>query len=282
MYISISNRTHHWQDYTLIVPTVSVGNVGQLAADLVISTLWMERVGFILHPSLLPCVGNNPFAHEDATSCKMSTCCEVYESTSSQVVVIQQRAPFVKGKRKEYAEWLGAWIKEHKFYQVVILTSSFAQERLDHQLVGSPFRILKSESMEKRSGDFFKTKMGLEDLEFRTSVPASSLAHQDAGLTNCPSKFLYMPGSGIAKMLFDDCCTLPVLVLLMFVSEGDNAGDGLAIADQLNQWLNLITIKKEASKELQSDHVAAGIMNWKIPMSWKLVFGSKFDQKLFQ
>ena len=57
-------------------PTVSVGNVGQLAADLVVSTLWMERVGFILHPSLLPCVGNNPFAHEDATSCKITTCCE--------------------------------------------------------------------------------------------------------------------------------------------------------------------------------------------------------------
>ncbi|GFR65983.1 proteasome assembly chaperone 2 [Elysia marginata] len=136
MYISTSNRNHPWQDYTLIVPTVSVGNVGQLAADLVISTLWMERVGFILHPSLLPCVGNNPFAHEDATSCKMSTCCEVYESTSSQVVVIQQRAPFVKGRRKEYAEWLSAWIKKHNFYQVAILTSTFAQERLDHQLVG--------------------------------------------------------------------------------------------------------------------------------------------------
>ncbi|GFN96011.1 proteasome assembly chaperone 2, partial [Plakobranchus ocellatus] len=77
-------------------PTVSVGNVGQLAADLVISTLWMERVGFIIHRSLLPCVGNNPFAHEDATSCKMTTCCEVYESTVAQIVVIQQRAPFIK------------------------------------------------------------------------------------------------------------------------------------------------------------------------------------------
>ncbi|GFR78875.1 proteasome assembly chaperone 2 [Elysia marginata] len=68
----------------------------------------------------------------------------------------------------------------------------------------------------------------------------------------------------------------------MFVSEGDNAADGLAIADQLNQWLNLITIQKETNKELQSKNVAAGIMKWKIPMSWRLVFGSKFDQKLFQ
>ena len=57
-------------------PTVSFGNVGQLAADLVISTLWMERVGYIYHESIIPVVGNNPFAHVDATSCKLTTCCE--------------------------------------------------------------------------------------------------------------------------------------------------------------------------------------------------------------
>ncbi|GFO43387.1 proteasome assembly chaperone 2 [Plakobranchus ocellatus] len=169
----------------------------------------------------------------------------------AQIVVIQQRAPFIKGHRKEYADWLSAWIKDHKFCQVVILTSTFAQERLDHQLFGSPFRILKSPSMEEKSGEFFKTKMGLQDLESRVSFPAPSLLQQESNPNNLENKLVYMPGSGIAKMLFDNCQSLPVLVLMMFVSEGDNAADGLAIADQLNQWLNLINIqiKCSAAKE---------------------------------
>lgn len=36
---------------------------------------------------------------------------------------------------------------------------------------------------------------------------------------------------------------LPILILLMFVSEGDNVPDALSMADQLNSWLNLIVKK---------------------------------------
>jgi proteasome assembly chaperone 2 len=62
----------------LLQPVVSVGNVGQLAADLIISTLWMDRIGYIMHEAITPAVGNNPFAHADAdsTACKLTTCCE--------------------------------------------------------------------------------------------------------------------------------------------------------------------------------------------------------------
>ena len=36
----------------------------------------MHRCGFIQHSSILPLVGGDPFAHPDATSCKIVTCCE--------------------------------------------------------------------------------------------------------------------------------------------------------------------------------------------------------------
>ena len=62
--------------FCLLQPLVSVGNVGQLTADLIISTLWMDRVGYILHDAITPAVGNNPFAHADATGCKLTSCCE--------------------------------------------------------------------------------------------------------------------------------------------------------------------------------------------------------------
>ena len=42
---------------TLVVADVSRGNVGQLAADLLITTLQMRRVGYFNDPDVLPAVG---------------------------------------------------------------------------------------------------------------------------------------------------------------------------------------------------------------------------------
>ena len=42
----------------------------------------------------------------------------------------------MQGRKKEYIDWLTKWIKDRHFGQIVILTSSFAQERLDHQMGG--------------------------------------------------------------------------------------------------------------------------------------------------
>lgn len=49
-------------------PAVAVGNVGQLAVDLLVSTLNMSRVGFVHTDCLIPMAGNNPYAtcKEDA------------------------------------------------------------------------------------------------------------------------------------------------------------------------------------------------------------------------
>lgn len=281
MYIAASNKKHNWENYTLFVPTVSVGNVGQLAADLIISTLWMDRVGYVHHPALTPVVGNNPFAHEDATSCKITTGCEVYESVNDEVVVIQQRAPFIKGRRKEFAKWLVKWIRSHHFYRVVILTTSFAQERLDHQISGSPFRILMSPSMSKENEEFFNSEMDWKVLEPRASMESSltSPAQTESGSTD-PST-IFMPGSGIAKNLFEGCQNEKALVFMMFCSEGDNAADALGMAGQLNSWLSLLGSRRKASL-VEGAHVAKGISTWRVPMSWRLVYGSGFDQKLFQ
>ena len=40
---------------------VSVGNVGQLAVDLMISTLKMKKVGHIHDESITPVIGNDPY-----------------------------------------------------------------------------------------------------------------------------------------------------------------------------------------------------------------------------
>lgn len=42
---------------------MSVGNVGQLAADLLVATLRMQRVGWVSDHTVLPLVGNDAFDH---------------------------------------------------------------------------------------------------------------------------------------------------------------------------------------------------------------------------
>lgn len=44
-------------------PSISVGNVGQLAADLLINTLKLPHVGYLSDPAILPLVGNDAFDH---------------------------------------------------------------------------------------------------------------------------------------------------------------------------------------------------------------------------
>lgn len=52
-----------------------MGNVGQLTADLLISTLQLEKQGYLYDDSLLPMVGNNPFSSTDV-KCEIATSVE--------------------------------------------------------------------------------------------------------------------------------------------------------------------------------------------------------------
>lgn len=52
------------------------------------------------------------------------------------MLVLQQRAAVVKGKQNEFADLLVKFIEEEKIAETICLTSSFAFERLDSQLVG--------------------------------------------------------------------------------------------------------------------------------------------------
>ncbi|XP_041377008.1 proteasome assembly chaperone 2-like [Gigantopelta aegis] len=272
MFYPTDCKTNNWTNCTLILPTVSVGNVAQLAVDLLVSTLSMNRVGYILHESILPMCGNNPFASNKDKACRLCTSCEVFESSSDNFVVVQQRAPFIRGKKKIFFKWFSEWIRAQNFSRVIILTSSFAEERLDKQIQGSPLRFLVSTAIEKQDGELFRDKLNWQELELRPLPPGLSSEND-----NKPT--VYIPGSGIAKNLFEDLSDLPVAMLLMFCSEGDNSNDAVTLVNYLNSWINVVTVKPKSDGECGD--IAQDTMLWKVPISWRLVFGSKVDQTLF-
>lgn len=92
---------------------------------------------------------------------------------------------------------------------------------------------------------------------------------------NDTEKVLHIPGGGITKLLFTESCSkgIQMAVLLKFCSEGDNIPDAFALVNYLNEWLQLIKSESNSSTDTSSQ--------WKIPSSWRLLFGSGLPPALF-
>lgn len=82
MFVSVSISASSWwrcaaaDCLSRAQPAVSVGNVGQLAVDLLISTLNMARVGHFHTDCLIPMAGNNPYATCAEEAGQLSTSAE--------------------------------------------------------------------------------------------------------------------------------------------------------------------------------------------------------------
>ncbi|XP_070840941.1 proteasome assembly chaperone 2 [Chaetodon trifascialis] len=262
MFISSQNSPPSFRDFTLVMPAVAVGNVGQLAVDLLVSTLNMSRVGFIHTDCLIPMAGNNPYTtcKEDAE--ELHAPAEVYTAAELKLAVLQIRAPIIQKNSKKFRQLLVSWIKASGFSRAVVLSSSHAYQRDDQQLQGTPLRYLATPSLLKGSADALK-ELGWREME--RVLPYPGLADANA------EPRLYIPGGGITKGLYTDSCAedLPLAVLLLFCSEGDNIPDAFALVNHLNNWLHLLDSPSQKPNK------------WKIPTSWSLLFGSGIPPALF-
>uniref|UniRef100_A0A2K6G301 Proteasome assembly chaperone 2 n=1 Tax=Propithecus coquereli TaxID=379532 RepID=A0A2K6G301_PROCO len=96
MFVPCGESVPDLTGFTLLMPAVSVGNVGQLAIDLIISTLNMSKIGYFYTDCLVPMVGNNPYATAEANSTELSINTEVYSLPSRKLVALQLRSIFIK------------------------------------------------------------------------------------------------------------------------------------------------------------------------------------------
>merc|ERR1712196_26012 len=86
---------------TLVLPSVSCGNVGQLTADLLICSLSAERVGIMSTHAVAPMVGMGAFKNG-----VLSTAIEVFRAPEYQITIVQQRSPLHQGKVDAFVESL--------------------------------------------------------------------------------------------------------------------------------------------------------------------------------
>ncbi|XP_072805421.1 proteasome assembly chaperone 2 isoform X2 [Vicugna pacos] len=277
MFVPCGDSAPDLAGCTLLMPAVSVGNVGQLAIDLIISTLNMCKIGYFYTDCLVPMVGNNPYATAEENSTELSTNAEVYALPSRKLVALQLRSIFIKifflccrwytkYKSKPFCEKLLSWVKSSGCAKVVVLSSSHSYHRNDLQLRSTPFRYLLTPSMQKSVQNKMQS-LNWEEMEKTTCIPEIDESEL------C----VRIPGGGITKTLYDEGCSkdIPVAVLLKFVSEGDNIPDALGLVEYLNEWLQMI------KPCVQRDGPTAAALPWKIPSSWRLLFGSGLPPALF-
>ncbi|KAF7471761.1 Hypothetical predicted protein [Marmota monax] len=134
MFVPCGDWVPDLTGFTLLMPAVSVGNVGQLAIDLIISTLNMHKIGYFYTDCLVPIVGNNPYATEEDNSTELSTNAEVYSLPSKKLVALQLRSIFIKYKSKSFCEKLLSWVQSSGCAKVIVLSSTHSYQRNDLQL----------------------------------------------------------------------------------------------------------------------------------------------------
>ncbi|XP_014489292.1 PREDICTED: proteasome assembly chaperone 2 [Dinoponera quadriceps] len=243
------------ENYTLILPSVAVGNVGQLSVDLLISNLNLRKIGQIFSPAFVPIVGANAY---DEQSKDLITAIDIYGGIKERLVVIQIRSPYVNDLTKFFNE-LELFVVERKIAQVIILTSSYDYERREIVPQHLKLRYIASPGVHSENDKLFRD---LNWIEHKSKCVSD---------TNREEK-LRIPGGGFARSMFDSLSSanIPCAVLFKFCSEGDNIADAVALVYYLDQWIRVLGSNSDGSND-----------SLKYPPSWKHLFGKPLQYDMY-
>ncbi|ORX83859.1 proteasome assembly chaperone 2 [Basidiobolus meristosporus CBS 931.73] len=241
---------------TLLLPSVSIGNVPQLTLDLLISTLGLQKVGFLDDACVHQIAGSNAFGQSTGITVSL----EVFQTKDQQWTLVQQRAPAFKKKWHQFARNLVEFIKAAQFKQVILLSGFDSFGRTEVQLQGPPLRYLATPTFPEEIVQRL-TQLGIGEFE-RTHVNRhGEVIHDD-------EKTPYIPGGGMTKYFLSECQAneIPLMVVLVFSTEGDNIPDGILLANLLNSLFQLLP--PEGAQ-------------WTPPVSWEHLYGTQTQQILY-
>ncbi|KAB1207207.1 Proteasome assembly chaperone 2 [Morella rubra] len=299
-FIVEEGKRLHEECSTLVLPALSIGNVGQLAVDLMVSSTKAERIGYLDNPYVLPCIGND--AYGPIPQGELALPLEAYDSSSNALTLLQQRSPVVKvmtlalflllltiylgaayvfkGRMVEFAKNLADFAAASGKKHVVVLSGlDFGRWRNIDMSSGSQIYYLSS--MNADGTDDYCEQLGWKRLQEydpaqRSWKYLSTFAEGNANQgDNLPleddlEEEDYCPSLPFAVLF---ACFkakgLKVTCLLCYCSEGDNIPDAFHLAEEASQLLGL------------SPSNFHGDEKWVVPFSWKTVYGPPPDTSIF-
>ncbi|KAH7425518.1 hypothetical protein KP509_11G058700 [Ceratopteris richardii] len=262
----------------LIMPALSIGNVGQLVVDLLISSSVAHKVGYLDSECILPCIGNDPY--NEFSRGELAVALEVYEEPANDLRIVQQRAPVIKGTMLNFAKDFSAWVKNSSTDEVIILSGVDSGKRPMQDIGRSPIRYISTANLD--GTDQRCEALGwkkLEDYEPSNNswklLESQCLENANGGLINSAMQIndeMYYPNLPFSSLF--SCCKvrgLRAVCILLFCSEGDNIQDAVLLGDSLQSFLSL-------DKGMGAD---CGSKSWTIPYSWRSVYGPPPEPTIF-
>ncbi|XP_078430548.1 clast3-like protein [Wolffia australiana] len=272
-------KSFHPDNSTLVLPALSIGNVGQLAVDLLVSSTGAERVAYLDDPSILPCVGNNAYRLSPAGELALPL--EAYDSPSNKLTFVQQRSPVVKGRMLDFAKNVAEFAASLGKKHIVILSSldSGIRKRIH---ASSDLQMYYISSASAGGDDEECERLGWKRLEeYDPSQRRWLHLHSLAEGTSSPDPAIfdddlddgdYCPSLPFAALFcFCKAKGLKVTCVLCYCSEGDNISDSLQLVTAAGRFLGLDLGKFPGSQ-------GGG---WIIPCSWQNLYGPPPDLSIF-
>ncbi|XP_056630761.1 proteasome assembly chaperone 2 [Diorhabda sublineata] len=198
-------------EFTLLIPSVSVGNVPQLTLDLLIKTFDFQKIASLWHPSIVSSVGADPY---DFSSPKICMACELYSNEKLKVACMQLRSTLDSKMANKFFEDIYNCINNLNFKQIIILSSAF-----DYELP----------NINKKRFYF------LDNLQNNVcNLPDMEQLDKDL------SGKYRVNGAGFALNLYAVLSKgLKCILLGKYISEGDNRPDAQAVLEKVLQVLHV-------------------------------------------
>ena len=269
-----NNNNGESSEAVLIMPAVCIGNVGQLAIDILLETYKdsIQHVAALHHPLVVPCFGMNPYG--DVKNAHASHPIDMYrlnsqeqENSSTVYYLMQQRAPASAGCQVQFANDIMTWISSTetvKFSAVWILGSLDATLRQDEDLQGSAVRSIYS----LEHGDIDDTMI------YSTMVKQC----EECGVTalgdwrNIKKEYVQYEGHMPWPLIqAAEEHGVSAVGLVSFVIEGDNRGDAFEMSKTALRVMKL-PVKGESTEDVSDEHSGTGRRERELvePKSWRL------------
>jgi len=243
----------------LVLPMVSLGNVPQLAVDLLIHGSHLGPielvgmldpcdhipvVGALDRPALLP-TPPSPSQH------RITTPIQVYQTRDRRYTLVQQRSPVIKARKARHISRMRGWISGAKFSSVVVVVSVDAAVRGDEDLRAGT-RLLGHEGPQAKEQ---------EPSALRQAIRAR---YRSFGTRHAP---LFCAGGLAARLLRAlTSVALEVNTLVAYVAEGDNRPDALFLASEI---CSLLRLAHPSQLEDLTPSPPSTLPSWILPLSWK-------------
>ncbi|WCJ33826.1 Proteasome assembly chaperone 2 [Euphorbia peplus] len=263
---------------TLILPALSIGNVGQLGVDLLVSSTKAERIGYLDDPYVLPSVGND--AYGPLPSGDLVLPLEAYDSPANSLSLVQQRSPVVKGMMVEFAKNLANFaVATGKKHVIVLSALDFGRlQRID---TSSGMQTYYLSSTNDDGSDDHCEQLGWKKLkeynpsqrswEYLTTLAEGKAVEEDTFEDELEEEDYYasLPFAALFSCL--KAKGLKVTCLLCYCSEGDNISDAFHLAEAASKLSGFSTDHFHGDENSK----------WVIPYSWKTVYGPPPDMSIF-